>query len=336
MRLSVAALFLASSNQGVNAFSSFAVGNSNGGASRAGWDPSPFQENPEQPKPTKTAAGSDKPPFPSAPTNVNDFSSSINPVPFAATKADEADFNPLVRPIAFTKEAADDAVPHETESESNDDDTFAAKVSPPNFKQSVDTDSINSSSSSTAPAAVAFTTLKSEATTAETAQTPAVEKETEESTISSASTGGPSNNRGDDKEYVQGDDSTVTERMLKKSGGDAQAGGAGGQSTLEAFKRAEANWAKLKAFKPFTYDKKLLRWTQDGHGPPPQFVATDGAFGSPKAWEKLRNSAGKELDYDVVVCGGTLGIFFAMYLQLQGHNVCVVEAGKLRGREQEW
>jgi len=25
-----------------------------------------------------------------------------------------------------------------------------------------------------------------------------------------------------------------------------------------------------------------------------------------------------------------------MYLQLQGHNVCVVEAGKLRGREQEW
>ena len=128
----------------------------------------------------------------------------------------------------------------------------------------------------------------------------------------------------------------VTERMLKKVPSENQAGGAGGASTLEAFKRAEANWEKLKAFQPFEYDKKLLRWTQNGHGPPPQFVATDGAFGNPKCWAKLKDSIEKELDYDVVVCGGTLGIFFAMYLQLQGHDVAVLEAGKLRGREQEW
>ncbi|KAL3775716.1 hypothetical protein ACHAW5_003231 [Stephanodiscus triporus] len=44
----------------------------------------------------------------------------------------------------------------------------------------------------------------------------------------------------------------------------------------------------------------------------------------------------KKLDHDVIVCGGTLGIFFATYLQLRGHDVCVIEAGKLRGREQEW
>ena len=36
------------------------------------------------------------------------------------------------------------------------------------------------------------------------------------------------------------------------------------------------------------------------------------------------------------VCGGTLGIFIARALQLKGHDVCVIERGQLRGREQEW
>ena len=139
-----------------------------------------------------------------------------------------------------------------------------------------------------------------------------------------------------DKEPILGDGNTLTERMFSKIPTENQAGGAGGSSTLNAFKRAEKNWERLKAFKPFNYDKNVLQWTQDGHGPPPQFVSTDGAFGNPMCWEKLKNSAGKQLDYDVVVCGGTLGIFFGLYLQLQGHSVCVVEAGKLRGREQEW
>jgi len=40
--------------------------------------------------------------------------------------------------------------------------------------------------------------------------------------------------------------------------------------------------------------------------------------------------------FDVVVCGGTLGIFMACALQLRGFKVCVVERGPLRGRTQEW
>merc|ERR1712238_183445 len=56
----------------------------------------------------------------------------------------------------------------------------------------------------------------------------------------------------------------------------------------------EENWERLKAFQPFHYDKNLLQWNQDGNGPPPQFVSTDGAFGNPMCWEKLRNSAGKK------------------------------------------
>lgn len=40
--------------------------------------------------------------------------------------------------------------------------------------------------------------------------------------------------------------------------------------------------------------------------------------------------------YDVVVCGGTLGIFAAVALQRAGLAVVLLERGPLRGREQEW
>lgn len=67
-------------------------------------------------------------------------------------------------------------------------------------------------------------------------------------------------------------------------------------------------------------------------------MTEDGASGNPKCWSKLRSQSESStpLDYDVTLCGGTLGIFIAMALQLQGHRVAVVEAGKLMGREQEW
>lgn len=42
------------------------------------------------------------------------------------------------------------------------------------------------------------------------------------------------------------------------------------------------------------------------------------------------------IDYDVLVCGGTLGIFLACSLQKRGFRVAVVERGVLKGRKQEW
>lgn len=138
----------------------------------------------------------------------------------------------------------------------------------------------------------------------------------------------------------------MTERMFAKlpTTDSIVVGGAGGASSLDAFLRAESNWSTVKAFEAFEYDAKLLHRFEEGcdgkeipRPPPPrQFVTNDGASGNPQCWQKLRGLENKNIDYDVVVCGGTLGIFFAMYLQLQGHTVCVVEAGKLRGREQEW
>jgi lycopene cyclase CruP len=40
--------------------------------------------------------------------------------------------------------------------------------------------------------------------------------------------------------------------------------------------------------------------------------------------------------YDVVVAGGTLGVFMATALAVRGWRVAVVERGKLQGRKQVW
>lgn len=42
------------------------------------------------------------------------------------------------------------------------------------------------------------------------------------------------------------------------------------------------------------------------------------------------------VDWDVVICGGTLGILIGAALQKRGWRVAIVERGILRGREQEW
>lgn len=133
-----------------------------------------------------------------------------------------------------------------------------------------------------------------------------------------------------------------TQRIMEKTSSEGQAAGAGGSSTWEAFLRAEENWSRLKQSKAFEYDPKHLKSVQDGVPPPPQFVIEDGASGNARAWAKLRDQKERapngtpELDYDVTVCGGTLGIFVATAMQLRGHRVLVAEAGQLCGREQEW
>ena len=44
----------------------------------------------------------------------------------------------------------------------------------------------------------------------------------------------------------------------------------------------------------------------------------------------------RETDWDIVICGGTLGILLGAALQKLGWRVVLVERGILRGREQEW
>lgn len=84
-------------------------------------------------------------------------------------------------------------------------------------------------------------------------------------------------------------------------------------------------------------------------GDPLKFLRVSEGFwksvreGSGKAAEApqvVRRSKGARLqtdgqyDYDVLVCGGTLGVFLALALQQRGHRVCIVERRLLQGRTQ--
>jgi flavin-dependent dehydrogenase len=124
---------------------------------------------------------------------------------------------------------------------------------------------------------------------------------------------------------------SLTQRIMERTSTQTT-GGAGGSASYEAFLKAEDNWTRLKQFRGFDRDA-TTGLPQNGA---PRFVTDDGATGNPQCWAKLREQMSKELDFDVAICGGTLGIFFGTALALRGHKVVVVEAGKLQGREQEW
>ena len=147
------------------------------------------------------------------------------------------------------------------------------------------------------------------------------------------------------KPYI--DTRGMTERIMKKID-DAKlqqqaAGGAGGSTTYAAFLKVEDNWSKLKQQSsksvPIHTNRKSMTMAP--------FVTSDAALGNPKCWTKLREQAALasttssplQLDYDIVICGGTLGIFFALALLLRNpkFRICVVEsAPAIRGRDQEW
>jgi len=135
---------------------------------------------------------------------------------------------------------------------------------------------------------------------------------------------------------VDTDGKSRTQRIMEKVPIEGQTGGAGGSSTWSALLRADENWKRLRDSKAFTYDEKILLPVQDGKEKPISFVTSDGTDGNKESWEKLRSQQETGVDFDVVVAGGTLGIFIALAIQKKGHTVCVIEGGKLQGREQEW
>ncbi|XP_031489938.1 uncharacterized protein LOC116257383 isoform X5 [Nymphaea colorata] len=96
------------------------------------------------------------------------------------------------------------------------------------------------------------------------------------------------------------------------------AGGAGGSYSYDALKRLDKLWlsicsSKPENFKPSEVVKRL-----------------DGSF-----WY---SNDDKEISdkFDVLVCGGTLGVFIATALSLRGLKVGIVERDMVKGREQEW
>lgn len=108
------------------------------------------------------------------------------------------------------------------------------------------------------------------------------------------------------------DESCRTYKILRElQRTDQGSGGAGASIDVEGLKRMDAAWAAVRNMQP-------------GTGLAPQFVEeTDVPL--PTAPE-----------FDVLVAGGTLGIFVATCLQLKGFKVAVVERGVVAGRTQEW
>lgn len=111
---------------------------------------------------------------------------------------------------------------------------------------------------------------------------------------------------------------TRTQRIMERIAVSGEVGGAGGAYSHSALKRLDQLWSKICSASAVVEE--------------PQKVVSS-VPGSFKDSENVENS---EEMFDVIVCGGTLGIFIATALSSKGLRVGVVERNVLKGREQEW
>ncbi|KAL2316982.1 hypothetical protein Fmac_030858 [Flemingia macrophylla] len=109
-----------------------------------------------------------------------------------------------------------------------------------------------------------------------------------------------------------------TQRIMESISVSGEVGGAGGAYSYEALKRLDQLWSGICS-------------AQEAVQEPQQVVSTiPSLFRSSDLADKAEGS------YDVLVCGGTLGIFIATALCARGLQVAIVERNVLKGREQEW
>jgi 2-polyprenyl-6-methoxyphenol hydroxylase-like FAD-dependent oxidoreductase len=101
---------------------------------------------------------------------------------------------------------------------------------------------------------------------------------------------------------------TRTEQILQHLESEGDGLGAGAAGTLAGLRALDARWEAMR---------------RPTAAPPATPFVTEA-------------SVEAEPDFDVVVLGGTLGIFAASAFQARGLKVCVIERGPLAGRNQEW
>lgn len=109
-----------------------------------------------------------------------------------------------------------------------------------------------------------------------------------------------------------------TQRIMENISVSGEVGGAGGAYSYNALKRLDQLWSSICS--PPT------------SVPEPREVVSKvpGLFHDSDQAEKCVDT------FDIVVCGGTLGIFIATALSSKGLRVGIVERAILKGREQEW
>ncbi|KAH9744890.1 Lycopene beta/epsilon cyclase protein [Citrus sinensis] len=97
-----------------------------------------------------------------------------------------------------------------------------------------------------------------------------------------------------------------------------EVGGAGGAYSYDALKRLDQIWSNICSTQ--TVQQEIQQVVSSNAGLFSQSDLSDKAVGT----------------FDVIVCGGTLGIFIATALSFKGLRVAIVERNTLKGREQEW
>ncbi|CAK9139620.1 unnamed protein product [Ilex paraguariensis] len=109
-----------------------------------------------------------------------------------------------------------------------------------------------------------------------------------------------------------------TQRIMESLSVNGEVGGAGGAYSYSALKRLDQLWASICSAHTVVQEPQQVVSSVPG-----LFCHSD--------------LADKEVEsFDVLVCGGTLGIFIATALCSKGLRVGIVERNVLKGREQEW
>ncbi|CAK9316201.1 unnamed protein product [Citrullus colocynthis] len=109
-----------------------------------------------------------------------------------------------------------------------------------------------------------------------------------------------------------------TQRIMEGISVSGEVGGAGGAYSYNALKRLDKIWSRICS-------------GQEVPEPAQEVVRrVSGAFSRSDLGEKAIDT------FDVLVCGGTLGVFIATALSMKGLRVGIVERNVLKGREQEW
>jgi len=114
--------------------------------------------------------------------------------------------------------------------------------------------------------------------------------------------------------------SQLTKEIFEKSSQLESSGGAGGSSSLKGLINLETTWQGLKS--------------GDWKKPPKQIVYDKSADDLMATSDYSQSTSA--MDYDIIICGGTLGIFYAVAMQQLGYKVSIIERGKVIGRTQEW
>ncbi|KZV34438.1 hypothetical protein F511_23412 [Dorcoceras hygrometricum] len=123
-----------------------------------------------------------------------------------------------------------------------------------------------------------------------------------------------------------------TQRIMESIQVNGEVGGAGGVYSYNALKRMDNLWSSICSASPEQDREKIDSANSRAVVQEQQQVVTmvPTLFRDSEMAEKSTEM------FDIIVCGGTLGIFVATALSSRGLRVGIVEKAALQGREQEW